>query len=331
MLDYLDKFALRIGIALETLLALGIGFGVALVMWGIYAAFFRPDPAIARLAAIGGARRQERLERALLRAPDKTPGGLMKAFLPGEKEKRSALRRKLAQAGMGGENALRNYTLVRVLLATGLPLLFLMLVIAARTPGIALPPAIGERLANLSGLAIYQLLTVLLAIGYFLPALWLSQRVTERQLRIEEGFPNALDLLQISIEAGLGFDAAMTRVGNELMHSSRDIALEFLTVQHQVQAGRMRDAALRDMAERIGLETVQSFANVVQQSMQFGTPMGQAMTTYSDELRETREMRAQEMANKLPVKMSMVLASLMLPALIILTVGPTFIRYIRQF
>jgi tight adherence protein C len=65
--------------------------------------------------------------------------------------------------------------------------------------------------------------------------------------------------------------------------------------------------------------------------MQFGTPMGQAMTTYSDELRETREMRAQEMANKLPVKMSMVLASLMLPALIILTVGPTFIRYIRQF
>jgi tight adherence protein C len=155
--------------------------------------------------------------------------------------------------------------------------------------------------------------------------------VAERKQRIEEGFPNALDLMQISVESGLGFDAAMTRVGNELAEVSPDIAFEFLSVQRQVQAGRAREAALRDMADRTGVETVRAFANVVQQSMQFGTGMSEALITYAEELRETRELRAQEMANKLPVKMSAVLASLMLPALILLTVGPVLIRYIRFF
>ncbi len=133
---------------------------------------------------------------------------------------------------------------------------------------------------------------------------WLNARVTERKRRIEEGFPNALDLMQISVETGLGFDSAMTRVGNELANVSPEIAFEFLNVQLQVQAGRARDAAMHDMANRTGVETVRSFANVVQQSMQFGTSMSSALTTYANELRDYREMKAQEMANKLPVKMS---------------------------
>ena len=172
---------------------------------------------------------------------------------------------------------------------------------------------------------------MLVAAGYFGPVYWLNGRVTERRRRIEESFPNALDLMQISVESGLGFDAAMTRVGNELMHTSPDIAFEFLSVQRQVQAGRARDAAMLDMAQRTGVETVRSFANVAKQSMQFGTNMSTALTTYAHELRAYREMRAHEMANKLPVKMSAVLASLMLPVLIMLTIGPVVIRYIRYF
>ena len=88
---------------------------------------------------------------------------------------------------------------------------------------------------------------------------------------------------------------------------------------------------MQDMAGRTGVEMVKSFANVVQQSMQFGTSMSDALTAYAEEMRNYREMRAQEMANKLPVKMSAVLASLMLPALILLTVGPVVIRYTRYF
>jgi tight adherence protein C len=136
--------------------------------------------------------------------------------------------------------------------------------------------------------------------------------------------------MQVSVEAGLGFDAAMTRVGNELAQVSPELSWEFLTVQRQIQAGRPRDAALADMATRTGVDIVRSFANVVAQSIQFGTSMSEALTAYAAEMRLFREMKAQEMANKLPVKMSAVLASLMLPALIMLTIGPVVIRYMRM-
>ena len=162
-------------------------------------------------------------------------------------------------------------------------------------------------------------------------SVWLNGQVKERQLRITESFPNALDLLQVSIEAGLGFDAAMTRVANELAGVSPEIAFEFLTVQHQVAAGRSREVALQSMARNTGVDMVRSFSTVVVQSMHFGTSMAEALTTYSQEMRTTRELKAQEMANKLPVKMSAVLASLMLPAVVIVTIGPVVIRYIRVF
>ena len=99
----------------------------------------------------------------------------------------------------------------------------------------------------------------------------------------------------------------------------------------QIQAGRTRDQATNDMAERTGVDTVRSFASVVQQSVQFGTPMNEALMAYAKEMRMYREMKATEMANKLPVKMSAVLASLMLPALVLLVLGPTVIRYMELY
>lgn len=331
MLEYLQILSLRLGIPAETLLAVGVGTGVLLLLWGLVAAVRRPDPAVARIAAISGARKQDRRDRMFLMPADKGPGALMKAFVPGQKEKRSTLQRKLMQAGVSRPNAIQFYTMVRIALAVGLPVVFVVLLFGARLADSPLPEALVSRLSGLSTLGTYQILSVLIAVGYFGPAYWLESRVKARKLRIEESFPNALDLIQISIEAGMGFDAAMTRVGNELRRPSPEIAQEFLTVQHQVQAGRPRDAAMRDMADRVGLESVRSFSNVIQQSMKFGTSMSQAMTTYSEELRQMRELRAQEMANKLPVKMSAVMASLMLPALVMMTVGPVVIRYIRQF
>lgn len=331
MLEYVQLLSLRLGLPTETLLAVGVGLGVLLLLFGAYAGVKRPDPVLARIAAISGTRRRNREDRQFLIPSDKGPSTFMKAFVPGEKQERNTLQRTLAQAGLTGPNALQIYTLIRVCFGIGLPILFLILLFISRTPEPPLPAAIASRLAALSTMGTYQVLAVLIWIGYFGPSYWLNSRVKARKLRIEEGFPNALDLIQISIEAGMGFDAAMTRVGNELKRASPEIAQEFLTVQHQVQAGRPREAAMRDMADRVGLETVRSFANVIHQSMKFGTSMAQAMTTYSEELRQTRELRAQEMANKLPVKMSGVMASLMLPALVIMTIGPVVIRYINNF
>jgi len=329
MLSQFESLALQLGVPFETLLAAGVGFGMLLVSLGLWATFGRRDAALDRLHAISDSRRQARQDQGLLRSPDADPRGLMKAFIPEARDKRNALQARLDQAGLSGPHALRSYMTVRIVLALVLPAVMLALLIVARNPAISLPFDLSARLSRLTMLNVFQILATLVALGYLAPVSWLNRRIEARKLRIEEGFPNALDMLQISIEAGLGFDAAMTRVGNELRASAPDIAFELLTVQHQVQAGRERDAAMTDMADRIGLETIRSFANVVRQSMQFGTPMGQALTTYSEELRQTRELRAQEMANKLPVKMSMVLASLMLPALIMMVLAPIVLRYIH--
>jgi tight adherence protein C len=331
MLTYVEALALRLGLPLESLLAMGLGLGVLLLMWGGMAAIRRPDPVVRRLAGISGERRLRRMDKALLLPSERGPTGLMKAFVPMEEKKLGALRRKLFQAGITRKNAVGLYTMVRVGLAAGLPLLFIGFTLLAKIVNSPIPEGVNRWLPDLGSLGSYQAVSVLLAAGYFIPSIWLDRKATARRMRIEEAFPNALDLLQVSVEAGLGFDAAMTRVGNELKRASPDLAQELLSVQFQVQAGKPRDQALREMADRVGIETIQSFASMVQQSMLFGTSMSQAMTTYAEEMRQIRELRAQEMANKLPVKMSGVMASLMLPALVLLTVGPVVIRYMRQF
>ena len=153
----------------------------------------------------------------------------------------------------------------------------------------------------------------------------------ERQLEVSETFPNALDLMVVAVEAGLGFDAAMTRVSNEMEHIAPAIAQEFRLVQLEIAAGGEREKALLDMASRTNVDEVASFASVILQSVQFGTSVGEALTTYASEMRISRELKAQEMANKLPVKMSGVMASLMLPALFLLILGPIAIRWSNTF
>ena len=329
MLDALQDLTKSFDISPELALALGVGLGVLIVVMGIGTMLADRNPAADRIAATA-ARRAARRDYGLLQAPDQDPKGIWKALLPGDMTKRSELSRKLSQAGFNGPRAVRVFTLVRVVIGLLLPGAVLGLLVLHRV-GVVLPFDLTARVAGMSEMGIFRLLTVMVAAGYFLPAMWLNDRVKERRLRIEENFPNALDLLQVAVEAGLSFDAAMTRVGNEMAEISPEIAFEFLTVQRQVQAGRSRDAALSDMAIRTDVEVIRSFANVVTQSVQFGTSMSEALTSYAEEMREYRWMKAQEMANKLPVKMSAVLASLMLPALLMISIGPVVIRYIRFF
>ncbi|MFD0979741.1 type II secretion system F family protein [Tropicimonas aquimaris] len=318
------------GISGEMLILLGVALGSLLFVYGLSTAASSPNPAADRLAA-SDRRRQARLDQGILKPIEADPTGLLKSFVPSDAAQRSALRLKLKQAGRDGPNSVVRFMLTRIVLALALPAAFLVLAALSREMPEVVPEGLAVRLNNMSNLGMFQWLTLLLAIGYFGPLRRLDSRVEARQQRIRYGFPNALDLLQIAVEAGLGFDAAMTRVGNELREVSPDIAYEFLSVQHEVQAGRPRDAALRDMADRVGLDFVHSFVNVVRQSMQLGTSMTEALNVYAEELRNYREVQAQEKANKLPVKMSGVLASLMLPALILLSLGPVVIRYVNYF
>ncbi|NUB45297.1 type II secretion system F family protein [Fertoebacter nigrum] len=176
-----------------------------------------------------------------------------------------------------------------------------------------------------------QVIAVSVAVGFYGPGWWLKSRITARQGRIEDGFPNALDLLQISVEAGMGFDAALSRVGAELAVICPDISTEFLTVQQEILAGRDRVLAMGDMATRMGIREATSFVNVVAQPMQYFTSLSEALNCHAVEMRVNRELRAQEKANKLPVQKSAVMEFLMLPALFLITLCPIVIRYMDMY
>ncbi|MEX0302381.1 MAG: type II secretion system F family protein [Leisingera sp.] len=329
MEEMLAEFISRTGLTANALVVAGAGAAVLLLYFGLAGSLAGKSPAAARLSSLHEARRGQRRDMSLLKAPTAQARGLMKAFVPADRGERSELENKLAQAGFSQAGALRSFTLIRVLLGLVLPGLLLLIIAAGKMPGLLPPNPVTAIVAGWTNLQVFQVLSGLVGAGYFGPVYVLNARAAARRRRIEEAFPNALDLMRISVDSGLGFDAAMTRVGNELAGVSPDLAFELLSVQRQIQAGRQREDALLDMAYRTGVETARSFANVALQSMQFGTSMATALATYSEDLRAQRELRAQEMANKLPVKMSAVLASLMLPALIAITIGPVVIRYIR--
>ena len=331
----LNQLTLALGIPEQTLLIAGIGFGTLMIALGIGAIVGERNPAADRIAALRDERRLDRSGRGLLNAENKDPTGVWKAMIPSDLAKRAEVTRKLARAGRTGPHALRNFVLLRTVLGLVLPGILIGLIMLARTPGLSLPlgPLWGplDRLAAEPDIVLARYVIIVVSVGFFGPAKWLDAKAAARERKIREAFPNALDLMQVSVAAGLGFDAAMTRVGNELAEVSPEIAFELLTVQRQVAAGRPRAEAMQDMALRTGVETVRSFASVVAQSMSLGTSMSEALRTYAVEMRAAREMNAQEAANKLPVKFSGLLAALMLPALILLTIGPVVIRYIRMF
>lgn len=329
MEDIVSAFISYTGLSPSTIAIASAGLAALLLYAGLAGSLARTPPAAARFSSLGEARKRQRRDMNLLKAPVPSPDGLMKAFVPADARQRSELEKKLVQAGFSQAGALLKFTLIRVFLGLAIPGLLLIIIAAGKSPGLLPPNPLTGHIAGWTNLQVFQALSGLVGAGYFAPVYVLNARAAARRRRIEEAFPNALDLMRISVDSGLGFDAAMTRVGNELADVSPDLAFELLSVQRQIQAGRQREGALLDMAVRTGVETVRSFANVALQSMQFGTSMASALATYSEDLRAQREMRAQEMANKLPVKMSAVLASLMLPALIMITIGPVVIRYIR--
>ncbi len=330
MLEWIDTLVTLTGLTAGTLAMVGAGLGTLIAIFGLSSAFSTRDPVLQRIASQANTRVTS-ADKGLLRHSSIDPKGLMKSLIPVDRKQRSEVERQLSNAGFQGAHAVRNYYLTRLCLGILFPAVLLAVIWASRAGFIALPASLDARIADFSQLFILQIVAATVVLGFFGPVYWLRGRAAERQHRIEDAFPNALDLIQISVESGLGFDAAMIRVGNELERTAPEISEEMLFAQREVQAGRSREKALRDMATRTGVAEVVSFANVVLQSIQFGTSMSDTLTVYAKEMRVHRELRAQEMANKLPVKMSAIMASFMLPALIMLALGPVVIRYARQF
>lgn len=326
MLQTIDQLAATLGVDPRVIVVFGLLFGAFLVILGIVIALRDGGEARSRRLAAEAARLAP--ESAFV-APERAPAGLAKAFVPTEDRERNQIRRELALAGFDGPNAVGLYYALRSVFGLLVPMLMAAVVLLREN--LPLPPALDSQIAQFDVVRMLLVFAVIIVVGFYGPALWLSARGRKRRERIEMGFPNALDLLQISIEAGMGFDAALARVAEEIAPANPEISSEFQLAQQEIMAGRDREIAYRSMADRLGIDEAIAFVNVVLQSLRFGTSMSQALLAYSSEMRQRREIRAQEKANKLPVYMSGVMAALMMPALLIVTIGPVVIRYIRGF
>ena len=159
--------------------------------------------------------------------------------------------------------------------------------------------------------------------GYFLPKYWVTRRVGARKQEIERGFPDALDMMLVCVEAGQSLDQCIVRVARELRASYKALADEFEVVAYEMKAGKDKTTVLNDMGERCGVQDVSSFVTVLIQSAAFGTSIADALRVYAEEMRDKRVMRAEEAANKLPTKMTLATMMLTVPPLLIILVGPS--------
>ena len=168
-------------------------------------------------------------------------------------------------------------------------------------------------------------------LGYMVPEMWLVGRIGARQHRLRLAVPDALDLLVICVEAGLGLDHALLRVAQELHVTHRDLSDELQLVSAEMRLGKTRVEALRELARRTGLDDIKSLVAMLVQTERFGTSIAQSLRVFSDDLRTKRRQRAEELAAKISVKMVPVLVFFIFPALMVVILGPAFIAIARQF
>ena len=164
-------------------------------------------------------------------------------------------------------------------------------------------------------------------LGFFIPNLLLTSRVNRRQNEIRKAMPDALDLLTICVEAGLGFDAAMKKVNEKW---ENELALAFGRALQEMQLGKLRREALRDMADRLGVSEMDSFVAAVIQSEQLGVSMAKVLRIQSDDMRVRRRQRAEEEAQKAPIKMLFPMALLIFPSIMIVLLGPAALILFRS-
>lgn len=258
---------------------------------------------------------------ATLKTPDKSSLwlGLVQAVerrgiqLIDPKDK--SLRTRLLAAGFHSPSAPAVYSFARLALVILLPVsMFLLLWLTGRTPSV---------------IKLYIMGAACALLGLYGPSLFIKARADRIQREIVNGFPDALDLMLVCVEAGLGLEAAFNRVGTEMTRSHPLLAEQFGAVVFELRAGRSHESALRRMAERAGSDDVRGFATLLVQSARLGSSISQTLRTYSAEMRERRRMRAEEKAHRLPVLLSIPLVGFMLPCMIGVLMLPAFIRVIR--
>ena len=166
--------------------------------------------------------------------------------------------------------------------------------------------------------------------GYFFPNFIINKRITEREAENRRGFPDVMDLMVVSSEAGLTIEASIERIAHEISRTYPILSEQLQVASIEVRAGKSLDEALRTFGERVGLEEVQGFATMIQQSKELGTSVSDALRVYSDEMRHRRMMAAEEKAYALPAKLSVPVTAFILPIVIGVAIIPTIVRLMTQ-
>ena len=224
----------------------------------------------------------------------------------------SQLRLRFIRAGYRDVAAAQTYYATKTALTVALPLL-LALLIRARWP------AMGYSTLALCVLS-------LAAAGYYLPDLYLGFRIRRRSGEMRDTLPDLMDLLVICTESGLGMDAAINRVSQEIARSSQTLAEEFYLVALEIRAGSGRAAALKNLALRVNLEDLHALVSMLVQADKFGTSLAESLRIQSDVMRTKRMQRAEEIAAKVPVKMLIPLIFFIFPSLLTVLIGPAVIQ-----
>ena len=273
------------------------------------------DPVAARLAEIKSS--TEGAQWWQTRRAARRPGwerllARLAGFLPNA-DGQESIRDGLIEAGFRGPNAVTTFLGAKILFAAGMPLLFFVIMATLRQP-------IGNTL----------LWSVVFAVvGFYLPTLWLWQEAGKRKLEVTHALPDALDLLVVCVEAGLGLNAAIVKVSQEINIASPVLSQELRQVNNEMKAGVNRIDALRSLAERTGVADVKSLVAVLVQTDRLGTSIAASLRAQSDSLRVKRRQRAEEAAHKVAVKLVFPLVLCIFPELLLVLLGPGFISVFR--
>lgn len=229
-----------------------------------------------------------------------------------ERKAAPEVRQMLVHAGFRSPAAPGMYTAARIFLPLGM-----------MGFGVMLSPVAGAR-----GLALGVLMAMF---GWIAPAFYVGGKMKRRQKDLQKALPDALDSLVVCVEAGLGLNQAMVRVSEEVRHISTLMADELVLTNMEVRAGTPREDALRNLAERTGVNDIRSLVTMLIQTDRFGTSIAQALRVQSDTLREKRKQRAEEAAAKTSIKMLFPLIFLIFPAMFAITLGPAIIQLLENW
>jgi len=241
----------------------------------------------------------------------KLTGPIAKLSLPKEGWEKSQLRIRFMNAGLRSPSVPILFFAAKTILTFALPSLFVLYTVIS---GAVIRPD-----------DLMMLLILLAAIGYFLPNAVLSHRIDKRKREIFESFPDALDLIIVCVEAGLGLDAALARVGEEMHVRSPILGEELHLINLELRAGSSRERALRNLALRTGVEEIDTLVAMLVQSDRFGTNISDSLRVHADSLRTKRRLLAEEAAAKIAVKLLFPLIFFIFPSMLLVLLGPAFI------